>query len=209
MESCVIQEVVIPFQVSPEAEPTKARALGIFQVTLFRSWLSSIPCILADVRILVCTSGVLQAPPVIDFCASLVGERGKVVILTVVQVPKSLLSKFRRMPRSFFSEVTEDNPKQASAAEDDYVRERGERAVATLASGFRAAGIDPELSYVSGQDLAEAIITEAENMSADLIVMGATRQLFEPEVWSSVTARVSQECRRPLLLMPTRGPDAP
>lgn len=153
---------------------------------------------------MVCTSGVLQAPPVIDFCSSLLGERGKVVILTVVQVPQSLLDKFRRRPRSFFSETPEDCPRQLSDAERDYIRERGERAVATLAEGFRAAGIDPELSYVSGHDLAGAIVTQADNMQADLIVMGATRQLFEPEVWSSVTARVSQECERPLLLMPSK-----
>jgi nucleotide-binding universal stress UspA family protein len=164
-------------------------------------------CILAGVRILVCTSGVLQAPPVIDFCSSLLGKHGKVVILTVVQVPMELLSKFRREPRSFLFETPEDCPHEISAAEEDYIRERGERAVATLASGFRAAGIDPELSYVSRPDLAEAIVTEAENMEADLIVMGATRQLFETDVWSSVTSRVSQECERPLLLMPTKGRD--
>lgn len=159
-------------------------------------------------RILVCTSGVLQAPPVIDFCSSLLGEDGKVVILTVVQVPRSLLDKFQRQPRSFFSEDPEDCPHQASAAEQDYIRERGERAVATLAKGFRSAGIDPDISYVSGHDLAGAIVARADKMQADLIVMGATRQLFETDVWSSVTARVSRECERPLLLMPTRSRDS-
>ena len=207
MESWVIQDVVIPFHVSPEAEPTKAKALGIFQVTLFTSWFSSIPCILADMRILVCTSGVLQAPPVIDFCAPLVGDSGKVVIMTVVQVPQSLLDQFQRQPRSFLSEDPRDSPGHHSAAEADYVRERGRRAVATLASGFRSAGIDPEVSYVSGHDLTEAIIAQAEEMQADLIVMGATRQLFEAEVWASVTARVGMECERPLLLMPSRPPE--
>ncbi len=160
-------------------------------------------------RILVCTSGVLQAPPVIDFCSSLLGKRGKVVILTVVQVPRSLLDKFHRQPRSFFSEAPEDCPHQASEAEQNYIRERGKRAVTTLAEGFRSAGIDPELSYVSGHDLAGAIVEQADQMRADLIVMGATRQLFEPQVWSSVTARVSQECARPLLLMPTRPLEPP
>ena len=126
------------------------------------------------------------------------------MILTVVQVPKSLVDKFRRRPQSFFSEDPQDCPQQASAAENDYIKERGERAVATLAKGFRSAGLEPELSYVGSHDLAGAIVTEAENMKADLIVMGATRQLFQPEVWSSVTARVSQECERPLLLMPTQ-----
>lgn len=155
-------------------------------------------------RILVCTSGVLQAPPVIDFCSSLLGKHGKVVILTVVQVPRSLLDKFQRQPRSFFSEDAETAPRRVSEAEQDYIRERGERAVSTLAKGFRAAGIDPGLSYVSGHDLAGAIVAQADKMQADLIVMGATRQLFEPGVWSSVTARVSQECERPLLLMPTK-----
>ena len=133
------------------------------------------------------------------------GETGKIVILTVVQVPRSLLSKFRRRPRSFLFEVPEESAQQASAEEEDYVQERGKRAVATLASGFRAAGIDPELSYVPGHDLAGAIVAEAEKMHADLIVMGATRQFFEPDVWSSVTARVSRMCERPLLLMPTKS----
>ena len=50
-------------------------------------------------------------------------------------------------------------------------------------------------------------MAQAEDMQADLIVMGATRQLFETEVWSSVTARVGQECERPLLLMPHRSPE--
>jgi len=158
-------------------------------------------------RILVCTSGVLQAPPVIDFCAPLVGDDGKVVIMTVVQVPQSLLDQFQRQPRSFLSEDLQDSPAHDSAAEADYVRERGQRAVATLASGFRSAGIDPEVSYVSGQDLAETIMAQAEQMQADLIVMGATRQLFEGEVWASVTARVGMECERPLLLMPSRPPE--
>ncbi len=160
-------------------------------------------------RILVCTSGVLQAPPVIDFCCSLVGDHGKVVILTVVHVPQSLLDQFQRTPHSFLSEDLEGCPGQASAAEADYLRERGERAVATLASGFRAAGIDPQVSYVAGHDMAEAIVAQAEKMQADLIVMGATRQLFETKVWASVTARVSQECERPLLLMPSRRPEMP
>ncbi|MXY73590.1 MAG: universal stress protein [Acidimicrobiia bacterium] len=207
MESWVIQDVVIPFQVSPDAEPTKAKALGIFQVTLFTSWFSSIPCILADMRILVCTSGVLQAPPVIEFCAPLVGHSGRVVIMTVVQVPQSLLGQFQRQPRSFLSEDPQDPTEKDSAAEADYVRERGQQAVATLAGGFRSAGIDPEVSYVSGHDLAEAIMDQAERMQADLIVMGATRQLFEGEVWTSVTARVVMECERPLLLMPSRPPE--
>jgi hypothetical protein len=34
MDSWVIQEAVIPFHSSPDAEPIKASALGIFQVTL-------------------------------------------------------------------------------------------------------------------------------------------------------------------------------
>ena len=158
-------------------------------------------------RILVCTSGVLQAPPVIDFCSPLVGESGRVVIMTVVQVPQSLLDQFQRQPRSFLSDDPQDTADHASAAEADYVRERGRRAVATLASGFRSAGIEPEVSYVSGHDLAEAIMVRAEEMQADLIVIGATRQLFEAEVWASVTARVGMECERPLLLMPSRPPE--
>lgn len=127
--------------------------------------------------------------------------------MTVVQVPQSLLGQFQRQPRSFLSEDPQDPTEKDSAAEADYVRERGQQAVATLAGGFRSAGIDPEVSYVSGHDLAEAIMDQAERMQADLIVMGATRQLFEGEVWTSVTARVVMECERPLLLMPSRPPE--
>ncbi len=37
MDSWVIQLVVMPFHSSPAADPTSARAFGIFQVTLFKS----------------------------------------------------------------------------------------------------------------------------------------------------------------------------
>jgi hypothetical protein len=37
IETCVTHDAVMPFHSSPDAEPIKARALGIFQVTLLMS----------------------------------------------------------------------------------------------------------------------------------------------------------------------------
>jgi nucleotide-binding universal stress UspA family protein len=55
---------------------------------------------------------------------------------------------------------------------------------------------------VEGDDPAEAIINTAEQVGAEMVIMGATRRLFTEEAWKSVSARVMVNSRLPVLLVP-------
>ena len=69
-----------------------------------------------------------------------------------------------------------------------------------MLAALRDKGLDPSVRYVEGEDPAATIIAQAEDMDADVVVVGATRQLFED--WESVSARVMRDLQRPVLVVP-------
>ncbi len=153
-------------------------------------------------RILVATTGVLPAAPVAEFCKMLIGDQGPVTVMTVVRVPRSFLESLDDTVRRSF---LDDSPDDSEAAEEKaarYLEERGRRAVDPICAALAAEAIESEVRFVEGDDPAEAIIETAEDMGADLVMLGATRRLFTEEAWRSVSARVMVNSRLPVLLVP-------
>jgi nucleotide-binding universal stress UspA family protein len=154
------------------------------------------------VRILIATTGVLPSAPVADLCDRLRSEDGQVTVMTVVRVPRSFLEALDDdMRRSFL----DDSPIESSDAEAKaarYLEERGLRAVEPIVAALQAAGMTAEVRFVEGDDPAEAIINTAEDVRAELVMMGATRRLFTEEAWRSVSARVIEKSHLPVLLVP-------
>ncbi|MEX1125431.1 MAG: universal stress protein [Acidimicrobiia bacterium] len=153
-------------------------------------------------RILIATTGVLPSAPVADLCDRLRSEDGQVTVMTVVRVPRSFLEALDDdMRRSFL----DDSPIESSDAEAKaarYLEERGLRAVEPIVAALQAAGMTAEVRFVEGDDPAEAIINTAEDVRAELVMMGATRRLFTEEAWRSVSARVIEKSHLPVLLVP-------
>ncbi len=152
-------------------------------------------------EILVATTGVLPAGPVGELCGLLAGEgRGTVTVTTVVRVPRTFLDSLDTDERrSLLDEATGADPEDKAAR---YLEERGQKLVDPLVSALRAYGVEPDVVFVEGDDPAEAIIANAEELGSDLIVMGATRRLFTEEAWKSVSVRVMESARIPVLTVP-------
>jgi nucleotide-binding universal stress UspA family protein len=154
------------------------------------------------VRILIATTGVLPSAPVADLCDRLRSEDGQVTVMTVVRVPRSFLEALDDDVRRSF---LDDSPIESSDAEAKaarYLEERGLRAVEPIVAALQAAGMTAEVRFVEGDDPAEAIINTAEDVRAELVMMGATRRLFTEEAWRSVSARVIEKSHLPVLLVP-------
>jgi nucleotide-binding universal stress UspA family protein len=154
------------------------------------------------VRILIATTGVLPSAPVADLCDRLRSEDGQVTVMTVVRVPRSFLEALDDDVRRSF---LDDSPIESSDAEAKaarYLEERGLRAVEPIVAALQAAGMTAEVRFVEGDDPAEAIINTAEDVGAELVMMGATRRLFTEEAWRSVSARVIEKSHLPVLLVP-------
>ena len=71
-----------------------------------------------------------------------------------------------------------------------------------IVAALHAVSLDTDVRFVEGDDPAEAIINTADEVEADLVMMGATRRLFTEEAWRSVSARVMDKSHLPVLLVP-------
>lgn len=149
---------------------------------------------------LIATAGVLSPDPVAGFAERLVDPDGWVRVITVIEVPRSFLDDIRG---EGWHPLTEANPSWSS--EEDaliarYVEERGHRLTDPLIAALKARGVQANVTYLEGEDPAETILTAADEMKADLVVLGATKHLFS--AWESVSARVLRDTRRPVLVIP-------
>ncbi len=122
--------------------------------------------------------------------------------MTVIRVPRSFLESLDdEMRRSFLNESSgqPSSEEQKAAA---YLEERGRRAVDPICAALAAEDIESDIRFVEGDDPAEAIIQTAQQVDAEMVVMGATRRLFTEEAWRSVSARVMVNSHLPVLLVP-------
>ena len=121
--------------------------------------------------------------------------------MTVIRVPRSFLDALDDdVRRSFLDDTSDATDAEAKAA--SYLEERGRRAVEPIVSALQAVGIEPRVRYVEGDEPAEAIIEVADEIEADIVMMGATHRLFTEEPWRSVSARVMDKARLAVILLP-------
>ncbi len=158
--------------------------------------------ILRPVHILVATTGVLPPGPVAELCGRFLADGGHVTVITVIQVPRTFLEQMDVEERRSF---LDDRPWESDTAQMmalGYLEERGRRAVEPIVAALRARGQDTDVRFIEGDDPAEAIVASAEELDVDLVVLGATRRLFTDQAWTSVSARVMEQAKWPVVLVP-------
>lgn len=153
-------------------------------------------------RILIATTGVLPAAPVAELCRRLHDNEPSVAVMTVVRVPRSFLEALDDDVRRSFLDDSPIGSSDAEAKAARYLEERGQKAVEPIVAALHASGLDADVRFVEGDDPAEAIINTADDVGAELVMMGATRRLFTEEAWRSVSARVMDKSHLPVLLLP-------
>lgn len=159
--------------------------------------------------ILIATSGVLNPGPTAGLCDQLLGPDGRVTVMTVIEVPRTFLDSMDEDERRSFLDDTAWESQTAEIKALGYLEERGRRVVEPMTAALRSIGLEPSTRFVEGADAAEAIVSTAMELSAGLVIMGATKRLFTEEAWKSVSARVMERTACPLLLMPAgRGEEA-
>ena len=71
-----------------------------------------------------------------------------------------------------------------------------------MAQALEGARIPYEVIYLDGADPSIAISQAAGDLGADVVILGATRPIFDRDAWESVSARVMIECGKPVLVVP-------
>jgi len=152
-------------------------------------------------RVLIATTGALSPAPVARFAGRLAGD-DKVTVTTVVGIPRSFLDVLRSEEWHPLTtdEETASRQTQEEALVARYVEERGKKLTDPIVAALRAEGMDATPMYLEGEDPAAAISRAAEDLNVDVVILGATRQIFDE--WESVSARVMIESQRPVLVVP-------
>jgi nucleotide-binding universal stress UspA family protein len=152
------------------------------------------------VRILIATAGVLSPDRVARFLERLAGDDDEVQVVTVIEVPRSFLDEIRSDPWHPLGDGTPSWSSEEDASIARYVEERGHRITEPLITGLKAHGIEAEVHYLEGEDPAETIRAFADETRPELVVLGATKHLFEE--WESVSARVLRDTELAVLVIP-------
>ena len=154
-------------------------------------------------HVLVATTGVLPPIAVARLCDLLVSDdAGSVTVMTVVQVPRTFLASLDEEERRSLMDDDARRLEQAESKAARYLEERGKRVVDPLIGALTARGRPASVRLVEGDDPAQAIINTAQEVGADLILMGATRRLFTEQAWTSISVRVMEKTQCPLILVP-------
>ena len=155
-------------------------------------------------HILIATTGALSPGPVAEFAEKLTQGGGTVSVITVIEVPRSFLDTIRSEEWDPLGSGDDGWRSHEDAVIARYVEERGRHIIDPVVAALRAAGIEPDARYLEGEDPAATIIAAVAEMDADLVILGATRQIFDESAWESVSARVMSESHRPVLVVPSR-----
>ena len=151
-------------------------------------------------HVLVATAGALSPDPVVEFTRHLIGGTGAVTVVTVVEVPHSFLEELES--DDWHPLHDSQRASQESTVISQYLNERGQRLTEPIRSALEAARIPCEVRVLEGSDAAAAISDAADSLKADVVLLGATKQIFDFEAWESVSARVMLESGRPVLVVP-------
>jgi nucleotide-binding universal stress UspA family protein len=149
-------------------------------------------------HVLVATAGALSPEPVVAFARHLIGGTGSVTVVTVVEVPHGFLEDLS----SEDWHPLHDAQSEDGAVAAQYLDERGRRLTDPIRRALDQARIPCDVRVLEGADAAEAISAAAEELGADVVLLGATKQIFDRDAWESVSARVMLESGRPVLVVP-------
>jgi nucleotide-binding universal stress UspA family protein len=151
-------------------------------------------------HVLVATAGALSPEPVVEFARHLIGGTGSVTVTTVVEVPRSFLENIDA--DDWHPLRDEPHSNTAESVVDAYLQERGHRITDPLRQALEGARMPCEVMILEGADPAIAISEAADKIGADVVILGATKQIFDRDAWESVSARVMIELGRPVLVIP-------
>lgn len=122
-------------------------------------------------------------------------------VVTVIEVPRSFLDEIRSTEWHPLTEAA-DWGTHEDATIARYVEERGKRLTDPLQAALASLGIDATISYLEGEDTATTIVEAADKLGSDVIILGATKPIFDESSWESVSMRVVQDGTRPVVIVP-------
>ena len=169
-------------------------------------------------HVLVATDGQLDPAAIAKFSAALTSDGGQVTVLTVIEVPRAMLSDLRdhfndqqppTLLRTDIETVTaapSTDPPRSWPGDDaiiqQYLHNKEQEICGPVIDALTGNGISAESKVIEG-DAAKGILDTAADLEVDLIIVGSHGAgLFEGLLGSTGT-KVTRLAKRPVLLLRT------
>ena len=170
-------------------------------------------------HVLVATDGQLDAAAVAKFSAPLAGPDGKVTVLTVIEVPRAMLQELQNhfsdqpaptLRMEDHETVTAEPPETPrswpgdDAIIDQYLDNKRFDICEPLVTSLQKTGVDASSMVVEGS-ADKGILSTAEDLDVDVIVIGPRGMGFFEGLLGSTGIKVTRLAKCPVLLL--RGAD--
>lgn len=169
-------------------------------------------------HVLVATDGVLDPEEVATFAKPLAADGGRVTVLVVVEIPRTLLEDMRRAMGQTSADDTfglrseiggtaaGSTVAPASWLGDDvvierYLADRLERGAGPTVKLLADRGIAAEGVVVEAEKPADAILDQIDILDADLLVIGSYGQDAIHGVMGSIGTKLVRQSPKPILLI--------
>jgi nucleotide-binding universal stress UspA family protein len=169
------------------------------------------------VHVLVATDGNLDPEAVAGFAAPLAGSAGKVTVLTVIAIPRRLLSDLRgvfgeRSPADVEGDaeyvgMTRESGTPPTGWPGDkemierYLSDKKEQRCAPVAAALSAAGVAADTRVVESEKISKTILEECARLGADLIIIGSHGEGRFEGLLGSTGTKIARHATSPLLLL--------
>lgn len=147
-------------------------------------------------KVVIATDGGLGPDPTVEVAKNLAGPDGDITVLTVVEVPRRLLSDLRQVygeresrPIDTDAEYVRTPPSQPhvgasfpgeDAIIDRYLADQGAKLTGPLVQALQEHGIEATVAVEENESASGGILDYLTSSRADAVVMGARgRGLFE------------------------------
>jgi nucleotide-binding universal stress UspA family protein len=169
------------------------------------------------VHVLVATDGNLDVATTSRFAAALAGSEGKVTVVTVVEIPRRLLADLRSVmgqhqpieadaDSEYVGVMGTDTTTPRSWPGDDavitrYLDDKCAQYAQPLAASLRRLGLAAEGIVVESEHVADAIMEKANEVGADVVVVGSHGLGPLHGMLGSVETKLVRRCSLPVLLI--------
>lgn len=167
-------------------------------------------------HVLVATDGNLDPEAVAGFAAPLAGEDGKVTVLTVISIPRRLLTELREVFGERPASDVEGDAEYVGMAKGGtppsgwpgdtemigrYLDDKMEQRCGPVAAALTAMGIEVDSKVVESERVSGAILDECASLGADVLIIGSHGEGRFEGLLGSTGAKIARHATTPLLLL--------
>lgn len=167
-------------------------------------------------HVLVATDGNLDPDTVADLAAPLAGD-GKVTVLTVIAIPRRLLSDLRDVFGERAAAEAEGDAEYVGMSTDSgdppvgwpgdaemvqrYLADKEEQRCGPVADAVRERGVDVDTRVIESEKISKTILAEADRLDAGVLVIGSHGEGRFEGMLGSTGTKIARRATRPLLLI--------